>query len=107
MSVSVCVPVGVGVPLALLWCHQVVAAVYAKLNSRPRTFTHGDMRTENTFRSKSDKTCFRTVDWQTCTACSPGVEFIQLFSGWMQRSCYEKDTLDSIYDTYLVRESAL
>ena len=46
---------------------DVVSAVYTKLNSRPRTFTHGDMRTENTFRGKADKTSFRTVDWQTCT----------------------------------------
>ena len=35
------------------------------------------------------------------SACSPGVEFIQLFSGWMALANYDKDKLDSIYNHYL------
>lgn len=78
---------------------EIIPAVYHKLNSRPKTFTHGDLRCENMFRSKTDKTVFRAIDWQTCAACAPGIDFIQLYSGWLAIECYEQ--LDTIYDAYL------
>merc|ERR1712096_128113 len=57
------------------------------------------MRCENLFCGREDKQEFRTIDWQTLAACSPGVEFVQLCAGFLQKESYPR--LGEIYDAYL------
>merc|ERR1719428_1375791 len=51
---------------------EAVKAIFAKLNSRPKTLVHGDLRSDNLFRNKKDPTIFRTIDWQAVANTAPG-----------------------------------
>ena len=41
----------------------IVKAIYRKLNSRPKTLVHGDLRLDNLFVSKNDPNEFKIIDW--------------------------------------------
>ena len=51
--------------------------------SRPFTLTHGDLRSDNLFRSKTPGLSLTFIDWQTLKAGPIGVELGQMMSASM------------------------
>merc|ERR1719456_1185369 len=79
---------------------DAVKAIFAKLNSRPKTMVHGDLRSDNLFRNKKDPTVFRTIDWQAVANTCPGIDFIQMLAGMLSPLEAFKE-LDDIYEEYI------
>ena len=78
----------------------MLAAVYKRLSSRPKTLVHGDLRTDNLFNSKTDPNVFRVIDWQIPSFTSPGVEWSQMIGSALEpEEIYEE--IDTLYDAYL------
>ena len=42
---------------------QLGDVFYKRLNSRPKTLVHGDLRLENLFNDKKDSNVFKIIDW--------------------------------------------
>lgn len=57
---------------------EVIAAILARLRTRPRSIAHGDARGANVFKSKSDRTAFAMIDWQMWVAGPVAYEFAQV-----------------------------
>jgi hypothetical protein len=85
-----------------MWKQHSVAVLqhfHKTLDSRPRTLTHGDMRSDNLFQRK-DKSGYKVIDWQTYGASSPAVEMHQLLGASMSR-LEDYAQLPSILRAYL------
>lgn len=50
------------------------------LDSRPKTLCHGDLRSDNVFKSKTDETDLRLIDWQLLSAGPCGTDLVQALS---------------------------
>ena len=70
---------------------ELQKAFYKRLNSRPKTLVHCDLRADNLFVSKTDQNDFCIIDWQLLNSTSPGVEWVQLISSSIEPvSAYEQ-----------------
>ena len=77
----------------------LIDAMFAKLNSRPMTLVHNDMRPENMFRHKKDNSKFAAIDWALLNRCAPGMEFFSRMSCNLNVDLYAR--LDELFDVYL------
>jgi len=70
------------------------------LDSRPKTLLHGDLRSDNIFRHRTDKTKFKYIDWQALGAAPPGVEFVQMAHAALEPAS-EEARIFEVIDAYL------
>lgn len=81
----------------------IIAEIYRMLATRPSTLIHGDMRSDNLFRSKArnadGKFDYKIVDWQAVAYGPAGVEFVELLCGAFA-DVNDYDRLDELLGVY-------
>ena len=72
--------------------------IKAKLTERPRTFNHGDLRSDNIFKSKTDPTDLHVIDWQLINAGPGGTDLVQAI--FFSCDVTDTDQIDELVSTY-------